>query len=91
MTPVRRRRGRDTETVRLVSLLRRYSRRAPSARRFVSSGREGAQLAERELFGDLTEAEQVLLRGLLDRVVVNAAEHDCDAGQEESAEGPRDR
>ncbi|MFF5919299.1 MarR family winged helix-turn-helix transcriptional regulator [Streptomyces flavochromogenes] len=36
--------------------------------------------AERELFGDLTEAEQVLLRGLLDRVVVDAGEHDCDAG-----------
>ncbi|CUM40062.1 regulatory protein, MarR [Streptomyces venezuelae] len=36
--------------------------------------------AERELFGDLTEAEQVLLRGLLDRVVVDPADHDCGAG-----------
>ncbi|MFC9795006.1 MarR family winged helix-turn-helix transcriptional regulator [Streptomyces sp. NPDC127584] len=36
--------------------------------------------AERELFGDLTEAERVLLRGLLDRVVVDATDHDCDAG-----------
>ncbi|MFE5294843.1 MarR family winged helix-turn-helix transcriptional regulator [Streptomyces sp. NPDC056632] len=33
--------------------------------------------AERELFGDLTEAEQVLLRGLLDRVVVDPAGHEC--------------
>ncbi len=33
--------------------------------------------AERELFGDLTEAEQALLRSLLDRVVVDAADHDC--------------
>ncbi|MFH9723631.1 MarR family winged helix-turn-helix transcriptional regulator [Streptomyces sp. NPDC017254] len=36
--------------------------------------------AERELFGDLTEAEQALLRGLLDRVTVDAAGHDCAAG-----------
>ena len=35
--------------------------------------------AERELFGDLTEAEQVLLRGLLDRDVVDSADHDCAA------------
>ncbi|MEX0169832.1 MarR family transcriptional regulator [Streptomyces sp. LMG1-1-1.1] len=35
--------------------------------------------AERELFGDLTEAEQTLLRGLLDRVVVDPADHDCGA------------
>ncbi|MYS10665.1 MarR family transcriptional regulator [Streptomyces sp. SID6041] len=35
--------------------------------------------AERELFGDLTEAERVLLRGLLDRVVVDATDHDCGA------------
>lgn len=33
--------------------------------------------AERELFGDLTEAEQAVLRGLLDRVVVDPADHDC--------------
>ncbi|MEU4274347.1 hypothetical protein AB0F57_05290 [Streptomyces tanashiensis] len=33
--------------------------------------------AERELFGGLTEAEQTLLRGLLDRVVVNPADHEC--------------
>ncbi|MEV5971770.1 MarR family transcriptional regulator [Streptomyces sp. NPDC051921] len=33
--------------------------------------------AERELFGDLTEAEQTLLRGLLDRVVVDPAGHEC--------------
>ncbi|MGW8767381.1 MarR family winged helix-turn-helix transcriptional regulator [Streptomyces sp. NPDC055815] len=33
--------------------------------------------AERELFGDLTEAEQVVLRGLLDRVVVDPAAHEC--------------
>lgn len=35
--------------------------------------------AERELFGDLTAAEQTVLRGLLDRVVVDAGEHDCGA------------
>ncbi|QES21213.1 MarR family transcriptional regulator [Streptomyces venezuelae] len=35
--------------------------------------------AERELFGDLSVAEQALLRGLLDRVVVDPADHDCDA------------
>ncbi|MFI9155649.1 MarR family winged helix-turn-helix transcriptional regulator [Streptomyces sp. NPDC053367] len=33
--------------------------------------------AERELFGNLTEAEQELLRGLLDRVVVDRAAHEC--------------
>ncbi|MFE7515125.1 MarR family winged helix-turn-helix transcriptional regulator [Streptomyces sp. NPDC057540] len=33
--------------------------------------------AERELFGDLTEAEQAVLRGLLDRVVVDPAAHAC--------------
>ncbi|MGW5000171.1 MarR family winged helix-turn-helix transcriptional regulator [Streptomyces hydrogenans] len=33
--------------------------------------------AERELFADLTEAEQTLLRGLLDRVVVDPAAHEC--------------
>lgn len=33
--------------------------------------------AERELFGDLTEAEQAVLRGLLDRVVVDPAHHEC--------------
>ncbi|MFF0555633.1 MarR family winged helix-turn-helix transcriptional regulator [Streptomyces sp. NPDC004266] len=33
--------------------------------------------AERELFGDLTEAEQALLRGLLDRVVVDPTVHEC--------------
>ncbi|MGA5063492.1 hypothetical protein ACPB9E_06855 [Streptomyces exfoliatus] len=33
--------------------------------------------AERELSGDLTEAEQALFRSLLDRVVVDAADHDC--------------
>ncbi|MFJ5827951.1 hypothetical protein [Streptomyces sp. NPDC093089] len=35
--------------------------------------------AERELFGDLTEVEQALLCGLLDRVVVDPAAHDCGA------------
>ncbi|MFF5502865.1 MarR family winged helix-turn-helix transcriptional regulator [Streptomyces roseolus] len=35
--------------------------------------------AERELFADLTEAERTLLRGLLDRVVVDPADHDCGA------------
>ncbi|KOG36653.1 MULTISPECIES: MarR family winged helix-turn-helix transcriptional regulator [Streptomyces] len=35
--------------------------------------------AERELFGDLTDAEQAVLRGLLDRVVVDPADHDCGA------------
>ncbi|MFF8380466.1 MarR family winged helix-turn-helix transcriptional regulator [Streptomyces sp. NPDC015661] len=35
--------------------------------------------AERELFGDLTEAEQAVLRGLLDRVVVDPADHECGA------------
>ncbi|MET9953931.1 MarR family transcriptional regulator [Streptomyces sp. NPDC006339] len=33
--------------------------------------------AEREIFGDLTEAEQALLRSLLDRIVVDAADHAC--------------
>ncbi|MFD8209998.1 MarR family winged helix-turn-helix transcriptional regulator [Streptomyces sp. NPDC059695] len=33
--------------------------------------------AERELFGDLTEAEQAVLRGLLDRVVLDPAAHSC--------------
>ncbi|MGW0122272.1 MarR family winged helix-turn-helix transcriptional regulator [Streptomyces sp. NPDC003327] len=33
--------------------------------------------AERELFGDLTEAEQALLRALLNRVVVDPAAHEC--------------
>ncbi|WP_369145189.1 MarR family winged helix-turn-helix transcriptional regulator [Streptomyces sp. R44] len=33
--------------------------------------------AEREIFGDLTEAEQAVLRGLLDRVVVDPAAHEC--------------
>ncbi|MFF1507133.1 MarR family winged helix-turn-helix transcriptional regulator [Streptomyces sp. NPDC058326] len=36
--------------------------------------------AESELFGDLTEAERTVLRGLLDRVVVDAVDHDCGAG-----------
>ncbi|MGW6244037.1 MarR family winged helix-turn-helix transcriptional regulator [Streptomyces roseolus] len=35
--------------------------------------------AERELFADLTEAERTLLRSLLDRVVVDPADHDCGA------------
>ncbi|MFF5783615.1 MarR family winged helix-turn-helix transcriptional regulator [Streptomyces sp. NPDC012693] len=35
--------------------------------------------AERELFGDLTAAEQTVLRGLLDRVAVDAGDHDCGA------------
>ncbi|MEU5214959.1 MarR family transcriptional regulator [Streptomyces sp. NPDC020807] len=39
---------------------------------------EAVSTAERELFGDLTEAEQVLLRGLLDRVVVDPAAHECE-------------
>ncbi|MFC9458597.1 MarR family winged helix-turn-helix transcriptional regulator [Streptomyces sp. NPDC057684] len=38
---------------------------------------EAVSAAERELFGDLTEAEQTLLRGLLDRVVVDPAAHEC--------------
>ncbi|MEU3395897.1 DNA-binding MarR family transcriptional regulator [Streptomyces filamentosus] len=33
--------------------------------------------AERELFADLTEAERTLLRGLLDRVVVDPTTHEC--------------
>ncbi len=33
--------------------------------------------AERELFADLTEAERTLLRGLLDRVVVDPSAHEC--------------
>ncbi|KOX23800.1 MULTISPECIES: MarR family winged helix-turn-helix transcriptional regulator [unclassified Streptomyces] len=36
--------------------------------------------AERELFGDLTDAEQALLRSLLDRVVVDPADHACGEG-----------
>ncbi|MFC8171023.1 MarR family winged helix-turn-helix transcriptional regulator [Streptomyces sp. NPDC057325] len=36
--------------------------------------------AERELFGGLTDAEQALLRSLLDRVVVDPSDHDCGAG-----------
>ncbi|MEU7070692.1 MarR family transcriptional regulator [Streptomyces narbonensis] len=36
--------------------------------------------AERELFGDLSAAEQAVLRGLLDRVVVDPTDHDCGAG-----------
>ncbi|MFD6418758.1 MarR family winged helix-turn-helix transcriptional regulator [Streptomyces sp. NPDC060194] len=35
--------------------------------------------AERELFGDLTQAETALLRDLLNRVVVDPADHSCDA------------
>ncbi|MGW3385943.1 MarR family winged helix-turn-helix transcriptional regulator [Streptomyces cinereoruber] len=35
--------------------------------------------AERELFGGLTDAEQALLRSLLDRVVVDPTGHDCGA------------
>ncbi|MFF2009659.1 MarR family winged helix-turn-helix transcriptional regulator [Streptomyces sp. NPDC058195] len=38
---------------------------------------EAVKEAERELFGDLTEAEQTLLRNLLDRVVVDPAAHEC--------------
>lgn len=38
---------------------------------------EAVSTAERELFGNLTEAEQTLLRGLLDRVVVDPAAHQC--------------
>ncbi|MGW1427850.1 MarR family winged helix-turn-helix transcriptional regulator [Streptomyces sp. NPDC002431] len=38
---------------------------------------EAVREAEREIFGDLTEAEQALLRELLDRVVVDPATHEC--------------
>ncbi|MFD7068686.1 MarR family winged helix-turn-helix transcriptional regulator [Streptomyces sp. NPDC059913] len=38
---------------------------------------EAVREAEREIFGDLTEAEQALLRELLDRVVVDPAAHEC--------------
>ncbi|MEU7029258.1 MarR family winged helix-turn-helix transcriptional regulator [Streptomyces sp. SBR177] len=38
---------------------------------------EAVSAAERELFGDLTEAEQALLRSLLDRVVVDPTTHEC--------------
>ncbi|MEU5667032.1 MarR family winged helix-turn-helix transcriptional regulator [Streptomyces longwoodensis] len=39
---------------------------------------EAVSEAERELFGDLTEAEKTLLRDLLDRIAVDPADHDCD-------------
>ncbi|MFJ6016714.1 MarR family winged helix-turn-helix transcriptional regulator [Streptomyces sp. NPDC092952] len=38
---------------------------------------EAVREAEREIFGGLTEAEQTLLRELLDRVVVDPAAHEC--------------
>ncbi|MEV8453135.1 MarR family transcriptional regulator [Streptomyces sp. NPDC052095] len=38
---------------------------------------EAVREAEREIFGGLTEAEQALLRELLDRVVVDPAAHEC--------------
>ncbi|MER5743429.1 MarR family transcriptional regulator [Streptomyces sp. NPDC002225] len=38
---------------------------------------EAVREAEREIFGDLTEAEQAVLRELLDRVVVDPATHEC--------------
>ncbi|MEU5665422.1 MarR family winged helix-turn-helix transcriptional regulator [Streptomyces longwoodensis] len=39
---------------------------------------EAVSEAERELFGDLTEAEKTLLRDLLNRIAVDPADHDCD-------------
>ncbi|MFF5635482.1 MarR family winged helix-turn-helix transcriptional regulator [Streptomyces sp. NPDC012825] len=36
-------------------------------------------VAEQELFGDLTDTEQALLRSLLDRVVVDPSGHGCGA------------
>ncbi|MFB6813937.1 MarR family winged helix-turn-helix transcriptional regulator [Streptomyces sp. NPDC056347] len=38
---------------------------------------EAVKEAERELFGNLTEAERTLLRNLLDRVVVDPTTHEC--------------
>ncbi|WP_254705447.1 MarR family winged helix-turn-helix transcriptional regulator [Streptomyces vilmorinianum] len=38
---------------------------------------EAVSAAERELFADLSEAEQAVLRSLLDRVSVDASDHDC--------------
>ncbi|MFD7323155.1 MarR family winged helix-turn-helix transcriptional regulator [Streptomyces sp. NPDC059875] len=38
---------------------------------------EAVSAAERELFADLSKAEQAVLRGLLDRVSVDASAHDC--------------
>ncbi|MFD4373401.1 MarR family winged helix-turn-helix transcriptional regulator [Streptomyces sp. NPDC058486] len=38
---------------------------------------EAVAEAERELFANLTQPEQALLRGLLDRVVVDPGSHEC--------------
>jgi DNA-binding MarR family transcriptional regulator len=40
---------------------------------------EAVSAAERELFADLSEAEQAVLRALLDRVSVDGSAHDCTA------------
>ncbi|MCX2182091.1 MarR family transcriptional regulator [Streptomyces sp. SKN60] len=49
----------------------------PAGREALERIDEAVSAAERELFGDLSAAEQALLRGLLDRVVVDPAAHEC--------------
>jgi DNA-binding MarR family transcriptional regulator len=49
----------------------------PAGREALDRIDEAVGAAERELFGDLTEAEQAVLRGLLDRVAVDPSTHDC--------------
>ncbi|MEU6658298.1 MarR family transcriptional regulator [Streptomyces sp. NPDC046821] len=49
----------------------------PAGREALERVDEAVSEAERELFGDLTDAEQALLRSLLDRVVVDPSTHEC--------------
>lgn len=49
----------------------------PAGRKALERIDEAVGAAEREIFGDLTAAERALLRGLLERVVVDPAGHEC--------------